>query len=219
MFGRIFRPLATFLFVSALTGVLVTSVAADAHTDFAVTDVDDIPFFTHFQALGGVPTLGYPVSRRFEYKGFTNQAFQKAILQWQPDSSSINFVNVYDELSGLGKDPELEASKLTPPSRDWSGDVGLEWAAVVLRHLAVLDETPAIKTAFLSDSDWLNHYGLPMAYEDLGDVRVMRAQRAVFQQWVIEVPWASAGQVVVANGGDIAKDLGLFRAAAGVPHA
>ncbi len=119
----------------------------------------------------------------------------------------------------MGKDPELEASKLTPPSRDWSGHVGLEWAAVVLRHLAVLDENPAIKAKFLADSDWLNHYGLPMAYEDLGDVRIMRAQRAVFQQWMIEVPWASAGQVVVANGGDIAKELGLFRAAAGVPHA
>jgi len=36
---------------------------------------------------------------------------------------------------------------------------------------------------------------------------------------VIEVPWASVGQVVVANGGDIAKELGLFHAAAGVSHA
>jgi hypothetical protein len=137
MFGRILRPIITFLFVSALTGVLVMSVSAESDTDFAVeggwlypqtgpgdgtgfavTDADDIPFFTNFQALGGVPTLGYPVSRRFEYEGFTNQAFQEAMLQWQPDSNSINFLNIYDELSGLGQDPELEASKLTPPSRD-----------------------------------------------------------------------------------------------------
>ncbi len=187
-------------------------------TGFSVTDADDAPFFTNFQALGGVDTFGYPVSRRFVYKGFTNQAFQKAILQWQPDSNSINFLNVYDELSALGKDDELEATKLTPPSRDWSGDVGLPWDDVVNRHLAVLNENTAILSAFLADSAWMDHYGLPMAYEDLGDVRVMRAQRAVFQQWMIEVPWASAGQVVIANGGDIAKELGLVPGAAGLPH-
>ena len=65
----------------------------------------------------------------------------------------------------------------------------------------------------------MNHYGLPMGYEDLGDVRVVRAQRAAFQQWMIEVPWAKAGEVVVvANGGDIAKELGLLPAAAGLSH-
>ena len=57
-----------------------------------------------------------------------------------------------------------------------------------------------------------------MGYEDLGDVRVLRAQRAVFQQWMIDVPWASAGEVVIANGGDIAKELGLVPADAGAPH-
>ncbi len=57
-----------------------------------------------------------------------------------------------------------------------------------------------------------------MGYEDYGVVRVLRAQRATFQQWMEEVPWAAAGQVVVANGGDIAKQLGLFNATAGSPH-
>ncbi len=157
-------------------------------TGFAVTDANGIPFWTKFHQLGEVATLGYPVWRRFVYKGFTNMAFQKAILQWQPESMSMNFLNIFDELSAAGKDAALATTKLTPASRDWSGDVGLAWEDVVDRHLAVLDENSAIKARFLADADWLNHYGLPMGYEDFGDVRVVRAQRAAFQQWMIEVP-------------------------------
>ena len=130
-------------------------------TGFAVTDDDGIPYWTEFQQLGGISALGYPVSRRFIYKDFTNQAFQKAILQWQPESQSMNFLNIFDELSAAGRDTELRDTMLTPPSRDWSGDVGLPWEDVVQRHLALLDENPAIRNKFRADPDWLNHYGLP----------------------------------------------------------
>jgi hypothetical protein len=50
---------------------------------YAVTNDAGIPFWDEFQRLGGVDALGYPVSRRFVYKGFVTQAFQKAVLQWQ----------------------------------------------------------------------------------------------------------------------------------------
>jgi lipoprotein-anchoring transpeptidase ErfK/SrfK len=32
----------------------------------------------------------------------------------------------------------------------------------------------------------------------------------VFQQWKVDMPWAGAGQVVIANGGDVAKEAGLL---------
>ena len=35
--------------------------------------------------LGGVGTLGYPISQRFEYGGLITQLFQNAALQWLPD--------------------------------------------------------------------------------------------------------------------------------------
>ena len=200
-------------------GHFFTQTGGGDGNGYAVTDADGIPYWASFTQLGGVATLGYPVSRRFTYKGFTNMAFQKAILQWQPNLNSMNFLNIFDELSASGKDADLEATKLTPKSRDWSGDVGLPWGEVVQRHLALLNENSAIKSKFLADPDWLNHKGLPMGYEDLGDVRVLRAQRSAFQQWMIEVPWAKAGEVVVANGGDIAKELGLIPQAAAAPHA
>ena len=44
-------------------------------------------------------------------------------------------------------------------------------------------------------------------------------QRAVLQLWLDDFPWARAGTVTVANGGDLAKQLGLFPQAALAPHA
>ena len=39
---------------------------------------------------------------------------------------------------------------------------------------------------------------------------VVRAQRATLQYWKEAVPWAAKGSVSVANGGDLAKEAGLF---------
>ena len=36
---------------------------------------------------------------------------------------------------------------------------------------------------------------------------VIRTQKAVFQQWKEDVPWAKAGEVTIANGVDVAKEL------------
>ena len=71
---------------------------------------------------------------------------------------------------------------------------------------------------FLSDPDWLNHYGLPQSYGDFGNVFVIRAQRAVFQHWKVDVPWARAGDVTIANGGDVAKEAGLIPKDATTPE-
>jgi len=51
-----------------------------------------------------------------------------------------------------------------------------------------------------------------------GDVIVVRTQRAVLQLWQRDEPWARAGDVTVANGGDVAKAWGLFPAAAIKPE-
>ena len=39
---------------------------------------------------------------------------------------------------------------------------------------------------------------------------VVRCQRAVFQHWKVDMPWARAGQVVISNGGDVAKEARLI---------
>src|SRR5439155_24920572 len=83
-------------------------------------------------------------------------------------------------------------------------------------HLAVMDGYPAIKAKYSSVvGDPVQANGLPMSdVTDMGNVLVLRAQRVVFQQWKVEVPWARAGEVTVALGGDIAKEAGILPDAA-----
>ncbi|MCL5075752.1 MAG: hypothetical protein M1136_08945 [Chloroflexi bacterium] len=191
---------------------------APAGTGYAVTNDPQALFWAELQRLGGVPALGYPASRRFIWDGFTSQVMQKQVFQWRPEVEKVYFVNVFDELSKAGKDDWLLAYRQVPKSFDWSADAGLPWSEIVQRHLKLLDSNPAIKARYLADPDPIAHFGLPMAYGEYENVFVLRGQRAVLQQWRVDTPWAKAGQVTVANGGDILKETGLIPREAIVPE-
>jgi hypothetical protein len=183
----------------------------DSVAGFTVSDEGGVPLWTAFQALGGVDVLGYPVTRRFEMDGFTVQAFQKAVLQWRPEQKSFNFLNTFDVLHDRGRDDWLETYRQTPRPQDTAPDAGLPWPRVVARHVALLDSAPAaLKEKFLSDPQWVDHYGLPVSVHEFSNSVVVRAQRATLQYWKDAVPWAAKGSVSVANGGDLAKEAGLF---------
>src|SRR5260370_23281897 len=57
--------------------------------------VDSDPFWSFFQARGGVRTFGYPVSRTFKLDGFPVQIFQRIVVQLQPDGS-VATLNLLD---------------------------------------------------------------------------------------------------------------------------
>ena len=75
-----------------------------AGTGFALSDADGIPFWTFFKQAGGVQAVGYPVSHRFVYKGFTVQAFQKVVFQWRPEANTVYYLNTLDEMHNAGLD-------------------------------------------------------------------------------------------------------------------
>ncbi|MCL5957967.1 MAG: M1 family metallopeptidase [Chloroflexi bacterium] len=177
---------------------------------FSVVDDGSAAFWTEYRRLGGVDGVGYPISRRFLWNGFVSQAMQKGVFQWRPEAGRAYFVNVFDEMSRRGMDDWLKAFRQTPSSVDWSSDGGRAWPEVVRSHQALLEANPAIKAAYFGVNDPVNLFGLPVAYADMGNNVTLRAQRAVIQQWKEDVPWAKAGQVTVANGGDIAKEAGLL---------
>ena len=188
-----------------------TNARKDSPSGFSVTDADGVPLWTGFKSLGGVDVLGYPVTRRFEMDGFVVQAFQKAVLQWRPDRKSFDFLNTFDVLHDRGLDDWLQVYRQTPPPTDTAADAGLAWPSVVMRHLRLLDKAPkALMEQFLADPDWQDHYGLPVALADMPNGVVVRAQRATLQYWKVAVPWAAKGSVTVANGGDLAKEAGVF---------
>ena len=184
---------------------------------FSVTDAGGIPFWETWQRLG-LENVGYPISHRFEWKGFATQIFQKAVFQWQP-GRGVFFINVFDELHEAGQDSWLRVHRATPEQLDTSFDAGKSWEEIVRDRLALLDANQAIIERYYAAPEPLLQYGLPTSrVEDYGNVLVIRTQRAVFQQWKEDVPWAKAGEVTIANGGDIAKELGLFPEDAMIPQ-
>ena len=190
----------------------------DTRWGFRITDEGGVRFWSEFQRLGGVSAVGYPASSRFSGDGFTLQATQKFILQWRPEANQAWFLNIFDIMHDAGLDGWLLAVRQVPPPESTEPDAGLSWDQVKARHWAMLERNPAIQAAYWADPDPLNHFGLPMAYADLGNVLVLRAQRAVFQQWKQDTPWARAGQITIANGGDVAKEAGLLPAEVVAPE-
>ena len=169
-----------------------------------------VPFLTEFRRIGGIDALGYPLTRAITYEGRPTQFFQKGVLQWQPATRTFSYLNVFDLLSAQGFDAVLASQYLIPPPADNAADGGLNWDQVAARHIAMLDEAPAIARYVFRVPNWLDRYGLPMSIQDYGDVVVVRAQRAAFQWWRVDTAFAKAGDVTVVNSGEIAKELGAF---------
>ena len=185
---------------------------------FAITNADGVPFWDEYRRLGGPDVLGYPISRRFIWDGFTVFATQKAVLQWRPDTGAVTFANVLDRMHELGKDDWLLAFRQIPRPFDSSADIGLAWSEVVKRHLTFLEGNKYIKERYLSNPAWLDHYGLPVSYDDFVSCYVVRGQRAAFQYWKADAPWAKRGEITIANAGELAKEAGLLPAEAVEPE-
>lgn len=176
---------------------------------FSVCDDGNARFRTAFNRYG-LQNIGYPISTRFRRDGFITQAFQKAILQWRPDGNYVAFVNVFDELHGRGFDQTLLERRQTPYQFPDGWDTpGATFAQIRARREGLLSARPAIRRAYFAASDPFTFFGLPTSeVTDMGNHYAIRLQRAVLQEWKETVPWAQAGQVTIANGGDIAKELG-----------
>jgi hypothetical protein len=186
---------------------------------FSVLDDSQARFWAEYQRLGGSQTVGFPISRRFVYDGFVTQAFQKLVLQWRPDMGIAYPINVFDELSEAGHDDLLNETRQTPYPLVAFDQPHWTWAQIIANRQALLNANPAIRARYFSVSDPLNVFGVPTsAVEDMGNHYAIRTQRAVFQQWKENVPWASAGQVTIANGGSIAQELDWLPAEALIPE-
>ncbi|MCL5027260.1 MAG: N-acetylmuramoyl-L-alanine amidase, partial [Chloroflexi bacterium] len=186
-------------------------LGGNGDTGYAVTDDDEAKFWSEFRRLGGVDAVGYPISRRFKWNNFVVQAFQRGVLQWRSEAQQAWFVNVFDLMHDTGFDDWLVAARSTPRPLDPSFDAGKDWSKIVRDRQALLDANPAIKARYYASPDPMTFFGLPTSkVVDNGNHFAVRLQRAVIQQWKVDVPWAKAGQVTVANGGDIGAEAGFY---------
>ena len=126
-----------------------------------------------FKPLAAFARLGYPVSRRWMEGPLTYQAFQKTVFQWQPRSGLFR-VNIYDRLRDIGLDDELLTQRNIPKPWEFPQDDDQSFSFVQKNHLVLLELNDAIKTAWFSNPNWLNDYGLPVAYHDFGRLRVLQ---------------------------------------------
>ncbi len=196
-------------------GRFFTQTGAGAATGYRVVDDGRGLAWTAFQRYGSVDGLGYPISQRFTVGGVTRQVFQKGVLEWREDSGPAipSLANIMDELAAAGKDPWLEAFRQIPaaPAQPPTGSSPDE-------RLGLLDPYPALREALTAAPDWLERYGLPVAVAPMGPAVVLRMQRAVFQLWVEDTPWAAAGQVTQVPVGELARDAGLWVTEAFAPE-
>src|ERR1051326_8689781 len=83
---------ASLLAATASAGAQTTDPRLFTQTGYRI---DSDPFWTFFQARGGVQTFGYPVSNTFKLDGFPVQIFQRIVVQLQPDGS-VATLNLLD---------------------------------------------------------------------------------------------------------------------------
>ena len=178
---------------------------------YAIVDDSQARLWTAFQASGGVDRLGFPASQRFHWGGFVTQVTQKAVLQWRPEKGSIDFVNVFDDLTNVGKNDWLATVRAVPAPVPSDYDKGLSWDQTIQHRLTLLASRPVLAARYQSTANPIDLFGLPVSpVVDAGPMYVIRLQRAVLQEWKVKEPWANAGEVTIANGGDVAKEAGVF---------
>ncbi|MGB0385705.1 MAG: hypothetical protein ACPGWR_12870 [Ardenticatenaceae bacterium] len=175
---------------------------------YSVCDDAQADFRSAFEAWG-LQKVGYPISRRYFHDGFVAQAFQKVIMQWRAESGTVVLVNIFDDLHNAGYDDILLEMRQTPKQLPDGWDEDRPFDEVISTRQALLNERPALQAAYFASNDPLTFYGLPTSeVQDMDNHYAIRLQRGVLQEWKEDVPWAKAGEVTIANGGDIAKELG-----------
>jgi murein DD-endopeptidase MepM/ murein hydrolase activator NlpD len=218
-YARICLPSSNF---AVAGGWFFSETGSDTDLGYVVSDDEQARFWEAFQDEGGVSALGFPVSQRFQFRGFTTQAFQKAILQWDPARDGVNYFNTLDELNSLGLDDFLFNFRQIPLHAALPADVGLDprdpgqFQQIERNHLALLDPYPLFREVFDGD-DWRELYGLPIAFQDFGPFQAVRTQRQVLQVFTVEGLGGAVGVVSAANSGDIAKEAGLIPEFAAAP--
>ena len=191
-------------------GHFFSQTAPDAKGGFTVIDDKQARFWSEFQRLGGIETVGYPISQRYKQDGFVTQAFQKLILQWRTDVEQAWPVNLFDQLSNANLDQRLLARWQIPPTLPNSAidPPNASWNQIVTARLKLVEADRAIYKRYFAQPNPLTAFGLPTSrVKDMGTHYALRTQRTVFQHWKKAAPWAEQGHVTIANGGVMAKQL------------
>ena len=115
--------------LAAALALLVTPASAARpfpETGYSITNDKFLDYFDH---RGGARTLGFPISREFEFMGTEVQFFQRAVLQMQPNGG-VGLLNLlsqdmlpYTRINGStfpASDPALLSAAPSPTDPDYA---------------------------------------------------------------------------------------------------
>jgi hypothetical protein len=176
-----------------------------------------VPFWSEYRRLGADLHLGFPLSQRFTWRGAVIQVFQRGVLQ-QNGPDSIGMINLMDELSAAERDEWLLSKFFIP--KPLPGDFGLPGDPVAAR-LGLLGTSAPLEYKFNTTPEAMMLFGLPTSAPMSVNqhVTTIRMQRTALHLWKVEGPWGKAGDISVANAGEIAIEAGLFDGAPTTPEA
>ncbi len=201
-------------------GHFFTQTGGGSGKGFVVLDDEQARMSSEFYRLGGEAQLGYPISDRYEVGGLLHQAFQRAVLRWLPEANQAEIVTVFNDVTKSGKDAWLLTSYRVPRPTNWAAEAKRTPEEIVQLHQRMLDADKEMKAFYFAQEDPVALYGLPMSeVVDQGTNTILRLERAVFQKWKKDMPWAPSGSVTMVLAGDIAKAAGLVPADAARPMA
>ena len=186
----------------------------DPSDGFPIVDVGGIDWYSCVRTLD-LQDVGYPIGQQFEFSGFQILPLQKVMLQYRPDyqdrggCSKFAYLNSMDLLANrFGVNlPGVPAHRVLPE------DEGASFSQIIENHLRLLDANPVLKAKFLEKSNWIDLYGLPIAYEEQEingnpqGAQVLRAQRAVWRIFNVPAPGTRVGVPHLLNVPDQIKKL------------
>ncbi|MFN8533023.1 MAG: hypothetical protein U0556_05720 [Dehalococcoidia bacterium] len=174
-------------------GRFYTQASGQPGLGFAVVDDASAAIYSAYVGYGGPEALGYPISRRFNSGGAITQVFQRATLQAL--SGGVRPLSVMDLLSTAGLDNWLAQNYSIPP------------VDPTIDPDAALAESPSHGAAY----GWLGadfNGRVTSRVQDFSTVRTLRTQRSAIYESLAD------GSLFYAPAGEIARDAGIFPAAA-----
>jgi hypothetical protein len=147
---------------------------------YLVQDDEKGAFWTEFRRYGGLDVLGYAVTQPYHYPagatdGYWYQAFEKGILQWQPENGRAVIANAMDMFHDAQLDDDLRVLGIPPQAEAADDNQRLSWVTEPL-FLARFFYDPVVphssdpdragQTAFTNVDQAEMFFGVPRSMPD-----------------------------------------------------